>query len=111
MRQVQITEKEEEDAEIKERTLNGKEKIEYVFGDFLRGFYLLGSVFFDVVVVGFLYTYIPDLQFYEGIYSTIFHVDIFAIYVLLATLFAEIILVVYEIKGFRRFFNREGHFL
>ncbi|MGC8609609.1 MAG: hypothetical protein ACP5UV_07060 [Thermoplasmata archaeon] len=111
MRQLRIIEKEEEEAEIKEKTLTGREKAEYVFGDFLRGFYFLGAIFFDAVVVGFSYMYIPNLQFYEGLSSTIFKINIVAIYIALLIVFLEIFLIIVEMKGFRKLFLREGHYL
>ncbi|KAA8921997.1 hypothetical protein [Thermoplasma sp.] len=111
MRQVQIIEKEEEEEVKESKELTERERLEYIFGDFLRGFYLVGCLFLDVLIVGFSVSFIPNYSFYENLVSQIFGLNLVLIYSVVAIVFLECILIYYEAKWFKKFFLREGHYL
>ena len=103
MRQVQIIEKEEEEEVKESKQLTQREKLEYIFGDFLRGFYLVGCLFLDILVVGFSVSFIPNFSFYEAAVSNVFGLNLLLLYSIIAIVFLECILIYYQAKGFKRF--------
>ncbi|BAB60493.1 TVG1395987 [Thermoplasma volcanium GSS1] len=111
MRQIQVIEKEEEEEVTEGKQLTTRQKLEYIFGDFLRGFYLIGCIFFDVLIVGFSLTFIPNVSIYEDVVYQSIGTNLILIYGLLLIIFTEAILIYYEIVWFKKFFLRKDHYL
>jgi hypothetical protein len=100
--------KEDEYKEVSAKDLSRKELLSYIFGDSVRGFYILGCVFLDGLVVGEAFQYIPG--FYSinqdtGYYFSNF--SIFAVYVILVSLFMDLILIFYEVGYYRKRWPRK----
>lgn len=95
-----------QDKELTSKDLTRKGLFLYIFDDFFRGFYLVGCVFLDGVIV-------PSLRFilpYSG-----FHLIsavpsslnlLFTSYVVMLIIFLELLLIYLEIKGFRKIWKR-----
>ena len=45
--------------EVSAKDLSRKELLSYIFGDFLRAFYIVGCIFFDGLIIGEAYDYVP----------------------------------------------------
>ncbi len=49
--------------EVTSKDMTRKELLSYIFGDFIRGFYFVGAIFFDFVVIPQIFSYIPPKLF------------------------------------------------
>ncbi|MEM0156265.1 MAG: hypothetical protein QW597_06690 [Thermoplasmataceae archaeon] len=101
--------KEDEYKEVSAKDLSRKELLSYIFGDSIRGFYILGCIFLDGLLVGEAFDDIPgfySINLTTGYYFSNF--SIFAVYVLLVSLFTDLILIFYEIKFYRKRWPKKG---
>ena len=95
-----------QDRELTSKDLTRKGLFLYIFDDFFRGFYLVGCVFLDGVLI-------PSLRFilpYSG-FNLLSIVPsslnlLYTVYVLMLIIFLELFLIYLEIKGFRRIWKK-----
>ena len=86
------------------REFTKKQLFLYLFYDFFRASYIVGALFLDGVVIAELYIIIPNLYLYNALVNSVtgsFYLVYF--YVALLTVFAEYIVIILEIKAYRKF--------
>ncbi len=95
-----------QDKELTSKDLTKRGLFLYIFDDFFRGFYLVGCVFLDGVLI-------PSIRFilpYSG-FDLLSIVPsslnlLYTIYVVMLIIFLELLLIYLEIKGFRRIWKK-----
>lgn len=93
--------------EINARDLTRGELFHYLFDDFFKAFYVVGCIFFDVLVVGQLYNIIPGMIPLNKITSVYFNGGLLEYYFLIIILFLEAIIIPLEIKFYIRTWKKK----
>lgn len=96
----------EEDVELTSKDLTRKGLFFYIFDDFFRGFYIVGCLFLDGVIIPGLRFLLPgggvDLPF--RLPSSI--TGLYVAYITILMVFLEVVAVYYEFLGFRRLWRK-----
>lgn len=102
-------ETEPEDRELTSKDLTRKGLFLYIFDDFFRGFYLVGCVFLDAVIIPSLRFILPGSGFnlLSAVPGTIN--ALYTAYIVLLILFLEVFFIYMEINGFRKIWKK-GNF-
>lgn len=88
------------------KDLTKKGLLFYIFDDFFRGFYLLGCVFLDgIIVPGFRFL-LPSSGFELPYVLPSSLTGLFTLYIVMLIVFLELLLVYYEIVGFRKLWRK-----
>ncbi len=93
---------EEEKEEITSRDLTRNQLLRYIFDDFLRGFYLVGCLFLDGVIVAYSFRFIPNGPFYSSAANLFFNFKIYDVYLIMVIAFAEAVIIFYQGRLFRK---------
>lgn len=93
---------EEEKKEITSRDLTRKQLFRYVFDDFLRGFFLVGCLFFDGLIVAYIFRFIPNGPFYSRATDLFFSFKLYDVYFFILIALLEAIVIFYQAKLFRK---------
>lgn len=93
---------EEEKQEITSKDLTRNQLLRYIFDDFLRGFYLVGCLFLDGVIIAYSFRLIPNGSFYSSAANLFFNFKIYDLYFLILIAFVEGIIIFYQGKLFRK---------
>lgn len=88
--------------EITSKDLTRKELMRYIFDDFLRGFYLVGCLFLDGIIIAYSFRLIPNGAAYSKSLDLFFNFSIYYVYVLMLILLVEAIVIFYQGKAFRK---------
>lgn len=101
-----IEDEETQDKELKSKDLTKKGLFFYLFDDFFRGFYLIGCLFLDGIIIPGLRFLLPgggvDLPF--KLPSSI--TGLYIAYITILAIFLEFMAIHYEIIGFRRLWRK-----
>ena len=85
--------------EVSAKDLSRKELLSYIFGDFVKAFYIVGCIFLDGLIIGEAFDYVPGFYSINNAISHYFAgSDILLVYAIILILFAECIAIFYEIK-------------
>ncbi len=92
--------------EITSKDLTKKGLFYYLFDDFFRGFYLLGCVFLDGIIIPGLRFLLPSggIGLPYVIPSSL--TALFTVYIAMLIVFLEILLIYYEIIWFRKLWKK-----
>ena len=106
---IKISRLDETEKEITSKDLTRKELLLYIFDDFFRGFYLVGCLFFDGLIIFQIYSYIPDSSAL-GIFFNLAlpKFNIFNYYIWILIVFLEITVAYLEAKGFRKIWPKDS---
>ena len=98
--------------EITSKDLTRSELLKYIFGDFIRGFYIFGCLFLDGLIVARIYFIIPFSSYASSITKLYFSgTDLYAIYITLITILIGVIVVFYQIKYYLNTWVRKTFYL
>lgn len=53
--------------EVTSKDMSRKELLSYIFGDFIRGFYFVGAIFLDFIIIPQIFSFIPGRLFGNGL--------------------------------------------
>lgn len=93
--------------EVTSKDMSRKELLSYIFGDFIRGFYFVSAIFFDLIVIPQIFSFIP-----ESLFDKAFTIRIpiwnYSVSGILLFLMAIIIIfsIFYEVKIYFRIWGR-----
>ncbi|MCL4331846.1 MAG: hypothetical protein M1304_06215 [Candidatus Thermoplasmatota archaeon] len=106
---IKISRLDETEKEVTSKDLTRKELLLYIFDDFFRGFYLVGCLFFDGLIIFQIYSYIPDSSAL-GIFFNLAlpKFNIFNYYIWILIVFLEITVAYLEAKGFRKIWPKDS---
>ncbi len=93
---------EEEKKEITSKDLTRKQLIRYIFDDFLRGFYLVGCLFLDGLIIAYLFRYIPNGPFLSRATNLYFSFGLYDLYFILLIGLIEAVVIFYQGRMFRK---------
>jgi hypothetical protein len=89
--------------EVSAKDLSRKELLSYIFGDFLRAFYIVGCIFFDGLIIGEAYDYVPGFFSANTIIEHYFpNSGVLLIYTVILILFSEGLALFYEIEYYKK---------
>ena len=89
--------------EISAKDLSRKELLSYIFGDFVKAFYIVGCIFLDGLIIGEAYNYVPGFFSVNNIIEHYFpSSSILLIYTVILILFSECLALFYEIKYYKK---------
>ena len=98
-----IRDKREVYSEVSAKDLSRKELLSYIFGDFIKAFYIVGCVFLDGLIIGEAYDYIPGFYSINSAINRYFlNSSILIIYTVILILFSECLVLFYEIKYYKK---------
>ena len=89
--------------EVSAKDLSRKELLSYIFGDFIKAFYIVGCIFLDGLIIGESYNYVPGFFSANTIIEHYFqNSGILLIYTVMLILFSESLALYYEIKYYKK---------
>ncbi|MEM0157991.1 MAG: hypothetical protein QW812_00570 [Thermoplasmataceae archaeon] len=95
--------------EVTSKDLTRKQLFQYLFGDFVRGFYIVACMFLDILVIGELYKFIPSPNLLSALYFSYFgNPAVLPLYVFMLTVLLEVVAVHLEVKIYRKFWKRKA---
>lgn len=89
------------------KDLNRKQILLYIFEDFFKGFYILGCLFLDALVVTYFYME-PFLKQNEASFPHIFGLSILTLLILGASFVIDVFLIRYEIRFYLKLFGDDA---
>lgn len=106
--QARVSEKKKEEKEITSKDLTKSQLLLYILNDFLRGFYIVGCLFLNGLVILQMYSFIPQNGFSVGLFSNLWiRIIIFSAAIILLEAFA----IIWEIKIYRRIWPKGSLFI
>lgn len=103
--QPKLTDKDE--SQISSKDITKFQLLGYIFGDFMKGGFVVTSLFIDVVLIPEPYTYIPS--FYLTNYTLSYYFggfQLLSIFVLILIVFSELIIIYIEIKIYQKIWGK-----
>lgn len=93
--------------EISSKDMTRREFLAYIFGDFVRGFFIVGSIFFDIILIPQLFSYIPESTFGNAftVKIPLWNYSVSAILLTIIT-FTILFSIIYEIKLYLRIWGK-----
>ena len=101
-------EEEEEYKDISAKDLTKTELIKYIFSDFVRGFYIVGCLFLDFLVLPQIYGVIPFSK-EIGQFSSAYlgGINLYGFYLDIVIVVLEIFFIWLEIKVYFKYFRKK----
>lgn len=105
MSRIEIVDKREPSTNRSRKDMSRKEFYFYVFGDLARGSYIVGSMFFDLLIIPQILSYVPVYMFLPSLAIQIGSILIPLLYIIIIT---TLILIAsfLEIKTYLRLWHK-----
>lgn len=99
---------EEEFKDVSSKDLSRSELIKYIFSDFIRGFYLVGCIFLDFLIIAQLYYLLPFSREIGYVFDFYFGgFNLYFFYILIIIISLEIVLIWAEWKIYVKHFRKK----
>ena len=105
MSRIEIVDKAKTPDDRSSKDMSRKEFYFYIFGDLARGSYIVGSMFFDLIIIPQILSYVPNYYFLPSIGVKIGSILIPVLYIVIIVLLVALASF-FEIKTYLRLWHK-----